>query len=348
MYIVIRAGGMGMRLWPLSRPDCPKQFQKVLSSKTLFRETVERLLLLELDATHIFVSCNKSHRRIVQEEAPEIPADNIIAEPALRNTGPAMCLETAVLKTRIPGDEVVLSVPSDDYVRNGDAYRAAMHQVAEVIKDNPAWVYTPCTLPLSPDCGYSYVRAGEELAPLQCGVLCSVGEWIEKPDAQTCAKIIATPSLGVHIGMYMYVLDTMYELWGEYHPAMRAVCDDVALNLSGAIPRYEQLPSLTVERMLTSISSSVVMNVLRDIGWSDVGKWHAVRRILQPQGGNAVRGHARVKDTTNTLISTHKGKTVITIGIDNMVIVDTPDALLVSVADRSHEVKEILEREHPH
>lgn len=342
MYVVIRAGGIGKRLWPLSRRIKPKQFHRILSSKTLLRETYERMRALIESPENVFVSCAQDCKALVSQEIPEIPSYNIIAEPASCNTGPAMCLEAVVLSTRIPDDEVVCSVPSDDYIGNPEKFCAAMREAAIILKENPQWLYSPCVNPELPDTGYSYLRQGEELIPLAHGMLSTVTEWIEKPERVLCESLLSQNDVAVHTGMYMYVGNQFNKLWSTLHPLLYRVCTDVAAGHEGAEVSFRNLPPDSVETLIARRTGTLVMSIVNDVQWSDVGKWSKVKQLIAPGAANITRGTVVLKNTSGSLIYGQKNKPIAIIGLKDCVVVDTGDCVLVASLDRVHEVSGIL------
>jgi len=344
MNVVIRAGGVGTRLWPLSRKAHPKQFHSLVDDTSLFRGAVERAFSLVDDPTNIFVSCDESLDSFVSKQAPEISEFNIIREPHARNTGPAMCLEAAVLETRLSLDDIVFSVPSDDFIGNSDAFTLAMAHASSFLSHDPKWLVTPCVPASRIDTGFSYVEPGESVHQGPGGGFHKIKSWTEKPNQDACTTMVNGGQHCWHVGMYMYQLGNMISLWEELHPELLDVCRRLARDIAGARDAYAALKGRSIEAMITSRTPHVAMFAARDVEWSDVGKWHVVKRLLKGEtSSNVMRGSVFVQDTRDSLIYGQPEKATAVIGLDNVVVVDTKDGLLVAQADRSHEIKDMLQ-----
>lgn len=348
MNVVIRAGGVGTRLWPLSRQARPKQFHSLVDEATLFRSACDRASSLVDSDAQIFVSCAADLDTLVLEQGSEISPFNIIREPCSRNTGPAMCLEAAVLETRLGLDEVIFSIPSDDFIGNTDAFTLAMAHASSFVTHTQQWLVTPCVPAARVDTGFSYVEPGQLIHQGPGGGFYEIKSWTEKPSNADCVSMVNANVHSWHVGMYMYQLGNMIALWEEFHPDVLKVCRALARDLPGAREAYAKLQSETVEAMITKKSDMVAMFVASDVEWSDVGKWHVIKRLLKGDlTSNVMRGQVFAHDMSDSLVYGQKDKATAVIGLDNVVVVDTKDGLLVAAADRSHEIKEVLSRMKP-
>lgn len=343
MYVVIRAGGVGSRLWPVSRRTQPKQFHALIGEQSLVRDAYERAFAVVGNADHIFISCAESAVELLQTLVPEIDVANIIVEPFGKNTGPAMCLESAVLETRIPEESVVLSIPSDDFIGKIEPFVRAMQFASQYVAQNPGRVIAPCAPSLFPDCGFCYVEPGDVLHQDEQGALYNVKGWVEKPSVERCQQLIDAGTSFVHMGMYVYQLGAMVATWENLHPGLLHVCRLVARDAMGAVEQYEKIVPASVEALIAQNNSRVAMQVLPDVGWSDVGKWHVVHRLRAETGdANVLQGNVFSRDTKKSLVYGLDDKATVVIGLDEVIVVDTKDGLLVAHANRSDEVKELL------
>jgi mannose-1-phosphate guanylyltransferase len=164
MKIVIRAGGTGTRLWPMSRQSNPKQFQAIVGEQLMIKMTYDRVLPAVLDARDIFVTINQSMLGVLKESLSEILESNIVTETESRNTGPAMCLEVCFLSAVCDANEVIASVPSDDFISDSEAFGKLLKLSEQFLQNHPDYILTPAVRPAYLDTGYSYFRAGENLA----------------------------------------------------------------------------------------------------------------------------------------------------------------------------------------
>lgn len=342
MKIVIRAGGVGTRLWPMSRENNPKQFQAIINDKSLIRNTVDRVKPLLKSESDLFISISQQMVEKLKKEISELPIKNIIIEPVSKNTGPAICLESCVLAQRFGGDVVVASLPSDDYISDANAFCDMLRAAEDFLEKNPEYIVTPGARPIYPDCGYSYIMLGNRLDESGDNGIFEVAEWVEKPDIEQCRKIVRSKQNFSHTGMYVWKLGTILTLFRKIQPKMYEACEGVASGKTGA--EYANLEKMTIETAITLKAPKIAVIVRDQIGWSDLGKWHIVARISPPnQDSNLVRGKVLTFDTKNCLIYGLDDKLIATVGLDDVVIVQTKDALLVCPKDRSDEVKKIVE-----
>ncbi len=350
MIVVIRAGGVGTRLWPASRTANPKQFQALVGEAPLLRQTVERIVPLLDSPDHLFVSVNEQFIERVAELVPELPVGNLIVESESRNTGPAICLETAVLAERFPADTVVASIPSDDYIRDPEPFRDLLRAGEQFLATHPDYVVTPGARPWHVDTGYSYMRAGSNLLSAGEESIFELVDWVEKPDADRCKDLIASGLYYCHTGMYLWKLGTIGSLFDTLQPAMAAACREiVALRATGgtvgeSADRYASLEKMTIETAITHRAPHVAMSVSNRMFWSDVGKWHLIKELVPDNDGdNLTKGVIVPYDTTDCLIYGSGEKVIATIGLNDCVIVDTSDALLICLKERSGEVSKVID-----
>ena len=231
MKIVIRAGGIGTRLWPMSRKNNPKQFQKVVGNKTMIRTTYERIFDLAKKPDDIFMSINEQFIDKAKNEVPEIVDKNIIIETDTRNTGPAMCLEVCFLEKYCDSNDVVASLPSDDYISNSSIFRDLLLTTEKFIKENPEYILTPAICPNYPDTGYTYFKAGKNLWKNKKEVIFSVDSIVEKPNLEYCKDLIKTGIYYCHTGMYLWQLGHIVKLFKKFQPNMYKICSKIADDL---------------------------------------------------------------------------------------------------------------------
>ena len=191
MKIVIRAGGNGTRLWPMSRQDNPKQFQKVVDDETMVRTTFRRVLPIVEDPGSIFLSINARFKSRARKEMPELPASNLIIETDARNTGPAICLEVCWLERKCRPEDVIATLPSDDFISNSSAFKDLLLSTEDFILNYPQYVVSPAIRPNYIDTGYSYFKAGESLVKNggREGIY-TITDVIEKPNYERCQELI--------------------------------------------------------------------------------------------------------------------------------------------------------------
>lgn len=339
MKIVIRAGGVGTRLWPISRQNNPKQFQAIVNDKSLIRNTVDRVKPLLENESGIFISVSQQMVKKLKKEIPELTEENIIVEPESKNTGPAVCLESCVLAQHFGEDTVVASLPSDDYISDEVTFCEMLRQAEKFLDKNSDYVVTPGAKPTCPDTGYSYTEVGESLG-VDGAKIFKVTSWVEKPTIYRCKKLIQSGKYFYHTGMYVWKLKTILDLFKNFQPKMYEVCSRLA---TGQEADYDGLEKITIESAITQKAPKIAV-IVSDFGWSDLGKWHIVAKMLSPdKNGNVTKGKVLAIDTQNCLIYGSYDKLVAAIGINDIVIVQTEDAMLICPKEKSGEVKKIVE-----
>ncbi|MBU1146283.1 hypothetical protein KKD80_01925 [Patescibacteria group bacterium] len=341
MKIVIRAGGSGTRLWPVSRENNPKQFQALVGENTLIRGTVNRIKPLLKKSGDLFISLNQKMAKRLKKEIPGLADKNMILEPAGRNTGPAICLESCVLARRFGEEVIVASLPSDDYISDPAAFRAELVVAEKFLEKNPEYIITPGAKPTFPDEGYSYIKIGKKLAGGKEIKIFKVNGWIEKPKVDYCKKLIKSGEYFCHTGMYIWKLKTILDLFRKFQPKMYEVCKKIAAG--SAREQYAKLEKIHIESAITKKTNKIATIISAGLNWSDLGKWHIIKDILSPGNKNLIKGKVLALDTRDCLIYGPPDKFVATVGLQNTVVVLTEDALLVCPKERAGEVKKIVE-----
>jgi mannose-1-phosphate guanylyltransferase len=345
IFIVIRAGGTGTRLWPLSTSALPKQFVPVFSSRTMLQETVARVAPFGYE--HIFVTTNQQYLELTHTQVPEIFSAHIFAELLKRNTGPGIAYEVASLVAAgISLDAVVATIPADDFIERPELFRASLGIIAAQVRAHPESIVMPVVTPEQIDPGYSYVRAD-----FSAGTTGPLTDWVEKPDRDTCAQMIETGSWYAHTGMYVWRLGTVVHLFEMHAPEVwRAVCDMqkkiAAGDFENARVIAAQLPIISIESLLTKQVSARVAYMADTWGWSDVGKWMVLKNVLaHDEADNVVsRAHAEFVDAHRNVVYGDGEKTIVCVGVDDLIVVETEAYVLVCRENLAHHVTALAER----
>ncbi|HPD07955.1 mannose-1-phosphate guanylyltransferase [Patescibacteria group bacterium] len=351
MKIVIRAGGLGVRLWPFSRQNNPKQFQALLGNKTMIRTTYERVARLLNRPEDLFISINELMVQRLKLEIPEVKLSNIIVETECRNTGPAMCLEVCYLQKYCQPNDIIASIPSDDYISNNKAFADLLRSSEQFLRQNPDYILTPATKPTHVNTGYSYLKAGQNLQNVGHEVIFTVSDVVEKPDEDYCQQLINSGVYYCHTGMYVWRLQTIADLFAKFQPEMYKICQQIADllisygNNEQIRQLYGQLEKVSIESAITNKVEKLAMSVSDQIGWSDLGKWPVLYDILSDgAGSNVIKGQVVSKDSKNNLVFCNLvDKLVVINDINNLVIVDTGDVLFISSLKKADDTKEIIE-----
>jgi mannose-1-phosphate guanylyltransferase / mannose-6-phosphate isomerase len=347
---VIMAGGSGTRLWPLSRAGFPKQFLSLGSDDSLFQQAVARLVGLggaDIAVEAPLIVGNAEHRFLALEQLREkgVEPAAVILEPVGRNTAPALTL--AALAASEKGDDPVLVVsPADQTVTDPAAFKAALQQAVRGAADGTIVILG--VTPTSPETAYGYIRstAGEGLQ--------KVAQFVEKPDAATAARYLSEGGYTWNSGMFVLRASVWLKALEQFRPDILAA---TRAAWSGRTPD-ERFIRPTREAFLAVPSESVDYAVMErcpgsafdirmvplDAGWSDLGAWDAVWQVAaKDAAGNSSVGDVMFEDSRNTLVHA-SGRLVTALGVDNVVIVETADAVLVADRERSQDVKKLVNR----
>jgi mannose-1-phosphate guanylyltransferase/mannose-6-phosphate isomerase len=345
IHPVILSGGAGTRLWPLSRAAYPKQLLPLVSERTLLQETAARNLSDVGFAAPLLI-CNEDHRFLVDEQLRQVAIEPqaILLEPIARNTAPAIAAAALWLLARDP-DALMLVQPSDHVVADTEAFhRAVMQGIAAA---HAGRLVTFGVKPTRPDTGYGYIQAGGTLASAD-GVH-SVDRFVEKPNRETAERFLTDGNFLWNSGIFLLSARAYLDELARINPAMLAACeramqtgeeDLVFFRLDRAA--FAEAPSLSIDHAVMEHTNRAAV-VPVDMAWSDVGSWHALRDIGDADGaGNVLNGDVLAEKVTNSYIRSTGGRLVAAVGLDNVVIVATDDAVLVADADCAAQVSGLV------
>jgi len=348
MYAVILAGGGGTRLWPLSRPDRPKPFLPLLGERSLLRVTFDRVRPLLEGPGDVVVVVDRRHVELVREELPEVPPGNVLAEPAGRNTAAAIAL--AAVAVERADDEVMAVLPADHLIVDEEGFRALLARAAGVAGAADRPLVTLGIAPTGPETGYGYLVAGD--ARSEAGAH-AVRRVVEKPPADAAAALLAGPDpVAWNAGIFLWRRDAiLVALEASAPDILAAVRTGVAGGAAALEAAYATVRATSIDYAVmepASVAGRVAM-VRADVGWSDLGSWAALRDALVARAveagdpaGAVGSGPRRDVGSVGTLVLAGQ-RLVVTLGLRDTIVVDTPDALLVCAADRSQEVRAIAE-----
>jgi len=340
---VILSGGSGTRLWPLSRKQYPKQYLPLVGDNTMLQETILRLSGLDNLADPIII-CNADHRFLVAEQCQQIDIKNpiILLEPIGRNTAPAIA--AAALQSLKKTDDAVLLVLSADHViQDVEVFHAAINIASQQAQDGKLATFG--IVPTDANTGYGYIKSS---ADSNDGAH-KVEEFVEKPDLETAQTYLEQGNYLWNSGMFMFKPATLIDELTTHSPDIVTSVNDAVNNAAQDLDfirldkqAFESSPSDSIDYALMEKSSNVVVVPL-DAQWNDIGAWSALHDIgTKDANGNVIKGDVIAQDTTNTYINANHHM-VATIGVDNLIIVDTADATFIATQDKAQEVKSIVE-----
>ncbi|WP_043320979.1 mannose-1-phosphate guanylyltransferase/mannose-6-phosphate isomerase [Microbulbifer sp. HZ11] len=343
MIPVILCGGTGSRLWPLSREAYPKQFLSLIGSETLLQATALRLDGLAQVQAPILV-CNEAHRFAAAEQLQEVGrgAQSILLEPCARNTAPAIAL-AALAAQENERDPLLLVLPADHAVADKTAFQAAVAAATPLAESGR--LVTFGIVPTCAETGYGYIRSGERL---EGGW--GVAEFVEKPDLATAEKYLASGEYNWNSGMFLFRASRFLEELAQFQPEMLEICRaafsravrDLDFTRVDA-ELFARCPSDSVDYAVMEKTESAAV-VPMQAGWSDVGSWSALWELAQKdECDNLLQGDVLTEDASGCLV--HGGDRLIgVLGVRDLVVVDTDDALMVADKSRVQDVKKLVEQ----
>ncbi|TKI05845.1 mannose-1-phosphate guanylyltransferase/mannose-6-phosphate isomerase [Martelella alba] len=344
---VIMAGGTGSRLWPMSRELYPKQFLRLHGELSMLQETVTRLN--GINAREPLVICNEQHRFLVAEQLRQIKqlSHNIILEPVGRNTAPAIAL--AALSAVANGDDPLLLVLAADHViEDTQAFQAAVMQATDYAFNNK--LVTFGIVPTGPETGYGYIQRGESLSLDGQGSY-KVQRFVEKPDSDTALKYITSGEYYWNSGMFMFRASEYLNELRKFRPDILSACETAIEKPEADVEQdfirvkkeaFLACPDESVDYAVMEKTTEAVVVPL-DAGWNDVGSWSALWEVnAKDENENALTGDIFLHKTTNCYINTDE-KLIAAVGVDNLVIINTKDAVLVIDKSKVQDVKKVVE-----
>lgn len=342
-HIVIMAGGVGSRFWPMSTPESPKQFIDVMGcGKSLIQLTSERFQGI-CPLQNMWVVTSEKYVEIVREQLPEIPESNILAEPCARNTAPCIAYACWKIKKKYPNANIVVT-PSDALVINTDEFRRVIKKALDFTDESSA-IVTLGIQPSRPETGYGYIAAGNGLSTDK--EIFHVDSFKEKPDRLTAEKYISEGNFFWNAGIFVWNVRTITSVMRIYSPTIAQIFDRVYPDL------YTDQEKSTIEKLFPTCESIsidyAVMEKAQDIyvlpssfGWSDLGTWGALRGLLpQDENGNAAIGqNIKLYDSKNCVVHTSEEKKVVIQGLDGYIIAEKDQTLLICRLNEEQRIKD--------
>lgn len=347
MKALILAGGTGTRLWPLSREKKPKQFQSLISDKTLFQEAIGRLSFLSF--RDIYVAVNSEHYEEILKEAPKIPKENIIVEPALRDTASAIGLATIMIGKKFP-NEVMSIIYADHLIKNREEFVKKL-KIAEKVAKSEHTINIIEVKATYPNTNLGYVKIGKMLKELDGEEIFSFEKFIEKPDRKTAETFLRS---------YRYLWNTGYFVWRikdilkEYQRHLPETYRKLMV-LKKALGKpdekkiietiYPSMEKISIDYgIMEKVDPKRVRIIPADLGWSDIGNFEALfYELAENEESNVTKGKSINIGTKGSIIYNFGGKIVTTVGLKDTIIINTDDAILICDKKSSKNVKALIQ-----
>ncbi len=347
MYIVLMAGGIGTRFWPRSRSSRPKQMLNILGGDSMLRMTYNRINGLTEDAK-ILVITNAELTDMVREDLPELPAQNIIAEPFGRNTAPCIGLAASIIQKRSGKEEVMVVLPADHLIEDEENFRETIRIAADYARQHQCLITMGIT-PTYPETGYGYIQKDKIISDDLGKTIFKVKTFAEKPNIDTAKRFIKSGDFLWNSGMFIWTTTSIMKNFDEHQPDLtdglhlirKAVdtpqMDEIIFDV------YSKIKSISIDYGILEAASNVCV-IEADFKWNDIGSWEAVYNISEKdKNGNAVIAEEYLLLGSKNNYFYSSKKLITAIDVENLVVVETDDAILICRKDRSQRVKDLVD-----
>lgn len=338
---VVLSGGAGTRLWPASRESHPKPFMKLLDGQTLIEKTYARAKAL---GSEVLTVTNRDYYFMSRDEMERAGiSGGFLLEPFGRNTAPAIALAAKMIEALQGADAVILVLAADHLIADPGAFASSVEEASELAAQD--YLVTFGIVPTNPETGFGYIERGESL-----GAGNKVARFVEKPDLETAQDYVSSGKYLWNSGMFCFKVGVFLVELAKHSPEVAKAVDDCwtamqPLNNSqmAEVPAdiFKAVPEISIDYAVMEKSNKVAV-VSGNFGWSDIGSWNAIRNLIKPDAGqNRALGEAIFVDSTNTFVQS-EDRLVATVGVNDLMIIDTPDALLVAHPDKAQDVKKVV------
>ena len=345
-YAVIMAGGLGARLWPLSRKKKPKQLHSLMTEEPMIRDTYLRLLSV-FNPDKIVISTIPDFVADIKKILPEIPRENYIVEPALMGNAAACGLVSEFLYARNK-DSMAFFMPADAYISNPKEFQRVIRYAQQLMEKYPKKILTIGIKPSKPEVGYGYIKIGQKVESNNKLTANNVQCFVEKPNLKTAEKYFKSNRFLWNAGIFAWRTDFMLGLFEKYLPKTFECLENIGVNIGKKIfpkilkEEYAKVENTSIDFGIIEKTKDIIV-IPAEFGWSDVGSWGSLFDVLAgiEKTDSVRRGHHIGMDNSGCLVL-GANKLIATIGLKNIAVIDTPDAILICGKDQSHKVKDIL------
>jgi mannose-1-phosphate guanylyltransferase len=348
MHAVIMAGGVGTRFWPRSRRARPKQLLPIAGPASMIRMTVDRLRPL-VPSERIWVVTGAEQAAGIRRELPELPANHVLVEPCGRNTAPCIGLAAAVLRAEGAGpDERMMVLASDHVIRDEAEFRSVLAACDAHLAERDR-LLTLGIRPTRPETGYGYIRRGDAREEFAARGFHVVDRFVEKPDAATAERLVGDGRHAWNSGMFVWRVERILDELRRHLPEVGMGMDELGrawgtpaweARLAAAYPGF---PSISIDYAVMEKAADVWMTDV-DLGWSDVGSWASLQELRPGDGDGNVLPEASLAVESRSNIVEVRGKTVVLLGVSDLIVVEEDDALLICHRDRAQQVGQVPQR----
>jgi mannose-1-phosphate guanylyltransferase len=347
-YAVIMAGGGGTRLWPISRKKHPKHVLPLLGERTLFQSSLDRLEGF-IPAERILVVTTSNQAEELKQQAPQLSQGNFLIEPQPRGTASVVGL-AAVVINKIDPEAVMVVLTSDHFIRNDDLFRQVMQTAVQVARKD--YLVTLGISPTFPATGYGYIKRGAALRKKFNYPIYHVLQFIEKPSEEKARLMLANGDHSWNSGMFIWRTDLILDEFARQMPELKARLDRIGAAWGGTEQNgvlqseWPQIKPETIDYGIMEHANNVAVLPAGGLDWSDVGSWDSLFDVFLPDehGNLAVNSEYMGLETHDTLVYSKEKKLMVTIGVENLIIIDSGDALLVCRRDKAQQVRQVIDQ----
>ncbi|MBN1827541.1 MAG: NTP transferase domain-containing protein [Deltaproteobacteria bacterium] len=345
LYGVIMAGGRGTRFWPLSREKKPKHLLAVTGERTILQQTVDRLLPLAPEK-NLFIITAESHAAEVRLQLPSIPQENIIIEPVGRNTAPCIGLAALHVKRRDPKG-IMIVLPSDHLIADAEAFRSTLAAAAEAARRAPCLAALGIA-PTAPETGYGYIEEGKKVSEALGHPIHRVLSFREKPDRAKALAFLESGAFFWNSGVFVWSAETILEAIAEHLPllahGLKEIDAAMETNDEPAVVRevYERLTPISIDYGVMEKTKDAIL-LKGSFGWSDIGSWDALCDMIRETDKCAFPGKQGIAIDARECYVRADRRIVALVGVEDLIVVDSEDALLICRRGRSQDVKKVVE-----
>ena len=350
MKIVVFAGGVGTRLWPLSRKNTPKQFEKIVGDKSMLQIAVSKLFPL-FSWKDIFISTGQEYKNIVAEQLPKLPKENIIVEPEMRDVGPAVGLVTALFAKKYPNETFVILWGSDHLVKKEDVFRDALTVAEELVEEDPKKIVFVGQKPRFASQNLGYIEFGEEVKNLKGIPVHKFVGFQYRPHLSTAERFLKGGHHTWNLGYFVTTPAFLWSLFEKFAPKLfkdlQKIADSYGTpsfekTLNANYPDIEKISFDNAILEKLNPASAFVLSV--DIGWSDIGAWEALKEALsETLDENVTKGKVLLEDSRDSLAFNYTNQLTVGIDLEEMLIISTSDVILVCPKKSVPKIKKLVE-----
>jgi mannose-1-phosphate guanylyltransferase len=347
LHAIVMAGGSGTRFWPKSRRNRPKQLLRLYGDATMLQQTVARIAPL-VPPERVLIVTGADQAEAVRAQLPDLPARNVVAEPCPRDTAPCVGLAARIVAKKDP-DGTMIVMPADHVIRPDEKFQATVRAAVSVIDADPSAFVTFGIKPTHPETGYGYIERGEKLGSPGGVAMHRVAQFREKPDRATAEQFLASGRFAWNSGIFLWRARAILDALAKHRPALAEALDRVADALgtpaeAETIAReYPEMERVPIDKAVMEKATNVrVLEVVYD--WSDVGDWRALTSLIPPDThGNTTQGPVLARDTSGTIVVSDDGGLIATLGVHDLVIVQSGGATLIARKDQLDKLKALVE-----